>query len=102
MALFEDIGNTIGAGAITAPETKLKAPIVRRDWNQFEVPGDTFKKFQSGRNRFERWSKFLDKRDPNQAAVYDYATANPTATVVLRCTDTGALRAIRRRSSCDS
>lgn len=100
MSLQEDVGNSVGNGSVAANPTKLAAPIARRSWEQFDVPQTTFKKFETGRNKFERWSKFLDQSDEKQKAVYDYAAKNPKATIVLRCNETGALRGIRRRSSC--
>ena len=65
----------------------------------FDVPTDVFRRFQKGRNKFERWSKFLNLEDSNQKAIYDYAKRNRGATIVLRDSETGALRAIRARSS---
>lgn len=72
---------------------------LQRRWKQFSVPPETFKKFEVGRNKFERWSKFLDLNDQGQAEVYEYAKANKDATIVLKCCNTGALRAIRRRAA---
>jgi hypothetical protein len=65
----------------------------------FEVPAEVFRKFDTGRNKFERWSKYLDLADENQKTIYDYATRNTQSVVVLRDSTTGAMRAIRRRSA---
>ena len=66
---------------------------------KFDVPSDVFRRFQTGRNKFERWSKFLNKEDANQKSLYDYATRNRDHTIILRDETTGALKAIRPRSS---
>jgi hypothetical protein len=70
-------------------------PIKFRD---FDVPSEVFRKFGSGRNKFERWSKYLNIEDSNQRAIYDYAKTNPKSVIVLRDESTGVLRAIRRNS----
>jgi len=65
----------------------------------FNVKPDVFRRFETGRVKFERWSKFLDKDDPDQCKIYDYACKNRTKMVVLRDESTGAMRGIRRRSN---
>jgi hypothetical protein len=89
--------NMTTGGAVAIYDKPL-AP-ARRKYKDFNVPPDTFRKFATGRNKFERWSKYLNLQDENQKAVYDYAKKNRDATIVLRCSDTGALRAIRRKAS---
>lgn len=69
------------------------------NWKMFDVPSDTFRRFQTGRNKFERWSKYLDEADETQAAIKQYALKKPQHTIVLRDSDTGAMRSIRRKSS---
>ncbi len=71
----------------------------KQKYKMFEVPAEVFRKFDTGRNKFERWSKYLDLADENQKTIYDYATRNTQSVVVLRDSTTGAMRAIRRRSS---
>lgn len=66
---------------------------------KFDVPTDVFRRFQTGRNKFERWSKYLNLEDVDQKAIYDYAIQNRKSTIILRDSETGALRAIRPRSS---
>jgi hypothetical protein len=65
-------------------------------WKMFDVNSDTFRKFESGRCRFERWSKYLDVNDASQKEIYDYAKKNPKNTIVLRDSSSGVLRQIRR------
>lgn len=65
-------------------------------WKMFDVTTETFRKFENGRNRFERWSKYLDVNDESQREIYDYAKKNPKNTIVLRDSSSGVLRQIRR------
>ncbi len=78
---------------------KKKKKVKEQKYKMFEVPAEVFRKFDTGRNKFERWSKYLDLADDNQKSIYDYATRNTKAVVVLRDSTTGAMRAIRRRSA---
>ena len=71
-------------------------PTEGKKWKMFSVCSETFNKFETGRFKFERWAKYLNLEDETEKAVYDYATANRQKIVVLQCSDTGALRAIRR------
>jgi len=82
-----------------APHDNSDTGIMRRkDWKMFDVKADTFRKFETGRNRFERWSKYLNLQDESEKAIYDYAVKNSKHTIVLRNGDTGAMRSIRRRA----
>jgi len=74
----------------------LKRPSQGANWKMFSVCSETFNKFETGRFKFERWAKYLNLQDETEKAVYDYATANRKKTVVLQCSESGALRAIRR------
>ena len=65
----------------------------------FDVPSDTFRKFENGRNRFERWSKYLDVNDESQLEIVNYAKRYPKNTIVLRDSESGVLRQIRRNTS---
>lgn len=65
-------------------------------WKMFDVSTDTFRKFETGRCKFERWCKYLDITDESQKAIYDYAKKNPSNTIVLRDSSSGVLRQIRR------
>lgn len=71
----------------------------KQKYRDFDVPTDVFRRFQTGRNKFERWAKYLDLTDSDQQKIYDYARKNRDAVVVLRDSTTGALRAIRQRAS---
>jgi hypothetical protein len=76
---------------------KKKKPL--RRYKEFTVPTEVFRKFQTGRNKFERWSKYLNLEDANQKAIYDYASKNRDYVVILKDELTGAMRSIRKRSA---
>ena len=84
-------------GAVAIYDKPLVPP--KRKYKDFDVPSDVFRKFATGKNKFERWSKYLNLADENQKAIYDYAKKNRDSLIVLRNSDTGALRAIRRKAS---
>jgi hypothetical protein len=88
---------TTGAVAITDKPLVVK----KRKYRDFDVPTDVFRRFQSGRNKFERWAKYLDLTNSDQKKIYDYARKNRDAVVVLRDSTTGALRSIRQRAAND-
>jgi hypothetical protein len=74
----------------------LDYPDSGANWKMFTVCAETFRKFDTGRYKFERWARYLNLQDETEKAVYDYASTNRKKTVVLKCSTTGALRAIRR------
>ncbi len=77
-------------------EYSLGYPDSGANWKMFTVRAETFRKFDTGRFKFERWARYLNLQDETERAVYDYASRNRKKTVVLKCSTTGALRAIRR------
>lgn len=68
-------------------------------WKMFDVPSEVFRRFESGRNKFERWSKYFDSNDESQAEILNYAKKKPSNTIVLRDSSNGVLRQIRRRAA---
>jgi hypothetical protein len=90
---------------VTSTAGVYTGPVVRKDdedkkmYRKFMIPSEVFRKFESGRNKFERWNKYLDLSQESQKAIYDYARKNPKKVVVLQDETTGAMRAIRRRSA---
>jgi hypothetical protein len=73
--------------------------LMRRKYKSFDVDSQLFRKFETGKVKFEHWSKYLDMQNESHSSIYEYAKKNPTHVIVLRNSDNGALRAIRRRSS---
>jgi len=96
----------VGVPTSTNPNSSYDAPLVfgkkkklLRRYQEFSVPTEVFRKFQTGRNKFERWSKYLNLEDDNQRAIYDFAKKNRKAVILLKDEETGAMRSIRQRSS---
>lgn len=87
---------TTGAVAITDRPLGIKRKTKYKDFN---VPSDIFRRFDTGRNKFERWSKYLNLEDDNQKAIYSYAKKNRKSVIILRDETTGAMRCIRRKAS---
>lgn len=85
---------TTAAVAITALPLGTK-----KKYKDFNVPSEIFRRFDTGRNKFERWSKYLDLQDENQKSLYAYAKKNRNSVIILRDETTGALRSIRRRAT---
>jgi hypothetical protein len=83
--------------AVALPPVMPKKKMTK--YKDFDVPTEVFQRFQTGRNKFERWAKYLDLTDDNQKKIYDYARKNRGSVLVLRDATNGALRAIRQRSS---
>jgi hypothetical protein len=103
VSMKEEISNVTGDSTTMAMPPTAKSPedenphLFRR-YKIFDIPREAFNKFQTGKIRFERWSKYLNLEDSNQKKIYDYATKKPKSMVVLRDSTTGALLAIRKRS----
>ena len=86
------------SGAIAIADRPL-GPVLKRKYKKFDVSNETFKRFEIGRTKFERWSKFLNLEDSNEKSIYDYFNkTRGNAVIVLRNADNGAMRAIRTLS----
>ena len=93
--MVEDMAaNSVGSGNVDMNPTGKS-----RKFKAFNVSSEIFRRFETGRNRFERWKKFLNLEDENHRNIYNYAKRKPGNTIILRDETTGALRSIRRRSS---
>ncbi len=80
------------------PHDNSDTMIRRKNFAQFDVSSDTFRKFETGRNKFERWGNYLNLEDSAEKAIYDYAMKNKNHTIILRNGATGAMRSIRRKA----
>jgi len=87
---------TTGSVAIVDRPLGIKKKTKYKDFN---VPSDIFRRFDTGRNKFERWSKYLNLEDENQRAIYSYAKKNRKSVIILRDETTGAMRCIRRKAN---
>ena len=88
---------TTGSIAIAHPKLGKK---IKRRYREFTVSNETFNRFQTGRTKFERWSKYLNLEDAGEKEIYDfYNKTRNRAVIILRNETTGALRAIRHTSS---
>lgn len=94
------INDQVTTGAVAIVDRPLgvqgKGKIKYKD---FTVPSEIFRKFDTGRNKFERWSRYLNLEDENQKAIYSYAKKNRKSVIILRDETTGALRSIRRKAN---
>jgi hypothetical protein len=82
--------------AMPPASARLMTRLMRR-YRAFDVEPEVFKKFETGRVKFERWSKYLDMNNDNHKKIYEYATKNKKHVIILRNSENGALRAIRRK-----
>ena len=87
---------TTGSVAIVDRPLGIKKKTKYKDFN---VPSDIFRRFDTGRNKFERWSKYLNLEDENQRAIYSYAKKNRKSVIILRDETTGAMLCIRRKAN---
>ncbi|HIE78848.1 MAG TPA: hypothetical protein EYP92_08620 [Candidatus Thioglobus sp.] len=98
--LIEDVAaNSISSGNVDLTLAKKKKKKMKETYKSFTVPSDVFRRFETGRNKFERWAKYLNLQDENQHELYKYAKTKPKNTIILRDETTGAMRSIRRSSS---
>ena len=72
------------------PKKKMK-----KKCETFSVSDDCFHKFRHGKTKFERWSKYLDLTDSSQKKIYDWAKRHHNGTIILKNSQTGAVRGIR-------
>ena len=94
------IKDDVNTGSIAIVDRPLGIQGKRKTkYKDFNVPSDIFRRFDTGRNKFERWCKYLNLEDENQKAIYSYAKKNRKSVIILRDETTGAMRCIRRKAS---
>ena len=91
------IADQTTTGSVAIADRPLGAS--KKKYKDFNVSSEVFRRFSTGRNKFERWSKYLNLQDEAQFEIYKYAVRNFDATIILRDEETGALRSIRRKAS---
>ena len=92
------INDTTTTSAVAIADRPLGAKKKKKK-QEFIVSDETFNRFNTGRTKFERWSKYLNLQDEAEKNIYDYYRKNSDATIYLRNEKTGALRAIRPRAA---
>ena len=92
------INDTTTTAAVAIADRPLGAKKKKKK-QEFIVSDKTFNRFNTGRTKFERWSKYLNLQDEAEKNIYDYYRKNSDATIYLRNEKTGALRAIRPRAA---
>jgi hypothetical protein len=93
------INDTTATSGVAIADRPL-GKVLKRKYKEFNVSAETFKRFQTGRTKFERWSKYLNLQDSIEKSIYDYyKKTNGKSIIILRNEEDGALRAIRQRSS---
>ena len=92
------INDTTTTAAVAIADRPLGAKKKKKN-QEFIVSDETFNRFNTGRTKFERWSKYLNLQDEAEKNIYDYYRKNSDATIYLRNEKTGALRAIRPRAA---
>jgi len=86
----------------TADMPDIPKPLVHHTgakYQHFKVPSDVFRRFDTGRNKHERWNNYLDLADDTQTQIRSFVKKYPKATAILQDEDTGAVRSIRRRAA---
>lgn len=68
-----------------------------KKYREFNVSPSTFNKFSKGKQKFTRWSQYIDTTNEEENAMYDYAKRNPRGIIILKHGDqTRAIRFNRR------
>lgn len=94
MKMFKE---EVAANSVSSGGVDMNPNGINRKYRKFDVSSEVFRRFREGRNKYERWAKFLDSNDEDHKSIKKYATRNPKSVIVLRDSTTGALKAIRRR-----
>ena len=93
------INDTTTTGSVAIADRPLGAKKKKKKYLEVTISDETFNRFNTGRTRFERWSKYLNLQDDVEKSIYDFHRKNSGATIYLRNEKTGALRAIRPRAA---
>ena len=93
------INDDTTTASVAMVDRPLGAKKKKKKYLEVTISDETFNRFNTGRTRFERWSKFLNLQDEVEKSIYDFHRKNSNATIYLRNEKTGALRAIRPRAT---
>tara|TARA_B110000495_G_scaffold59771_1_gene50729 strand:- start:1033 stop:1305 length:273 start_codon:yes stop_codon:yes gene_type:complete len=81
---------TTTTGSVAIFDKPLGA-VDKRKCKVFDVCDETFTRFEPGRVKYERWSKFINE---DEREVADYYSLNKESVIVLRNSSNGAMRAL--------
>lgn len=88
---------TTMSGAVAVVDRPLGS-VKKQKYKDFTVDNETFRRFETGKIKFEKWSKYLNLEDTTHKSIYDYFNkSRGKGIIILRNEETGALRAIRPR-----
>ena len=93
------INDTTTTAAVAIADRPLGAKKKKKKYLEVTISDETFNRFNTGRTKFERWSKYLNLQDDVEKSIFDFHRKNKDATIYLRNEKTGALRAIRPRAA---
>ena len=92
------INDSTSTGSIAVADKPLGKK--KKDkYREFVVSNETFNRFQNGRTKFERWSKYLNLNDEVENSIFKFHRHNTNSVIILRNEETGALRAIRPKAA---
>jgi hypothetical protein len=91
---------SVSTGDVANIPTPLRMPNGDK-YQKFKVPPALFNQINSGRQRYQRWNKFLDLNDSTQNSISQFAKKHRDATVVIEDEATGATRALKPLSMSD-
>ena len=92
------INDTTTTAAVAIADRPLGAKKKKKHL-EVTISDETFNRFNTGRTKFERWSKYLNLQDDVEKSIFDFHRKSKDATIYLRNEKTGALRAIRPRAA---
>lgn len=91
----EDEGG-VAANVTGDSSTMAMPPTMKRKYKSFDVDSKLFRRFETGKIKFEHWSKYLDMTNKDHRSIYEYARSNRRSAIILKNSENGALRIIRR------
>lgn len=68
---------------------------VKRKMKTFDVNPELFTRFARGKKKYTKWKEYLNIDDEYERSIYEYARKNPRSIIVLKNSETGAVRGIR-------
>jgi hypothetical protein len=91
--LFESVDEDAPAN-VTGAAVSTDIP-VKRKMKTFDVNPELFTRFARGKKKYTKWKEYLNIEDEYERSIYDYARKNPRSVIVLKNSETGAVRGIR-------